>query len=72
MSNLKHIPTAKLKQIIDSHHVTGTTGADYWDLKDELEAVLWERLNRENEKIFKNYMAALDDYEECALLGKLG
>lgn len=78
MRNIKYIPTAKLKQILDSHHCTGIDGADYEPVKDELNQILWERLNRENEKIFEDYMNDLNDYEmhhlgKAALcLGQLG
>lgn len=60
MSRLKFIPTAKLKEILNSHHITGTTGHDYWDHKEELEGILWERLNRENERISKEYFALME------------
>lgn len=69
MSRLKYIPTAKLKQILNSHHCTGIDGADYDPVKDELNQILWERLNRENECILKAYLNDLNDYEKTQVNG---
>lgn len=47
MKNLKYIPTKKLREILDSHHCVGTTGKDYFPVKEELEQILWERQSRQ-------------------------
>jgi hypothetical protein len=64
MSNLKYIPTKKLNDILNSHHTTGIDGADYGPVKEELQAILWERLNRENERISRAYFDSLEAYAD--------
>lgn len=43
MSKYKHIPTKKLKEILDSNYCTGVNGKDYEPIKEELQQILWER-----------------------------
>lgn len=50
MSNLKHIPTAKLQEILDESYCRGSAGHDYEPAKEELQKILWERLARVEEK----------------------
>jgi len=49
VKNLKYIPTWKIKEILNDPYCRGIDGADYQPYKDELEQILWNRLNKENE-----------------------
>lgn len=44
------IPTKKLKEILDSNYTTGINGADYEQYKEELEEILWTRLQDNEER----------------------
>lgn len=60
MSNLKFIPTKKLKEILDSNHCTGIDGKDYEPVKEELQAVLWKRESETNiDKLVADYFEKL-------------
>lgn len=58
MKNLKHIPTKKLKEILNSNHCTGINGADYEPVKHELEGILWERESK------KSFSDPWEEYEK--------
>lgn len=60
--NLKNIPTAKLIQILDSHHTTGINGADYGPVKEELQQILWERQSRSNDHVIERYWQEYQDH----------
>ena len=62
--NLKHIPTKKLQEILESNHCTGIYGADYEPVKEELEQILWERQNRLMEAEMKKMEKDWKAYEE--------
>lgn len=53
MSKLKHIPTAKIKEILEENYNRGSTGRDYEQNVDELQRILWERQDKELEKQIK-------------------
>ena len=45
--NVKYWPTQKLKEVLDDKPYYRTnTGHDYTDLKDEIEEVYFQRMNR--------------------------
>ena len=50
MSNLKYIPTWKIKEILDSNYCTGVDGKDYEPVKEELQEILNMRNTKEDEK----------------------
>lgn len=51
--NLDAIPNWKLREILDSNFCTGTDGADYWPVREELQTIYWRRMNTENERFQK-------------------
>jgi hypothetical protein len=57
-TNLKHIPTKKLLEILSSNHCTGINGADYEPVKEELQQILWKR--QAQEKIDTDQFFELD------------
>lgn len=55
MSKYHKLPTHKLEEILNSHHCTGIDGADFEPIKEELQAILWERYNSEVEAFTKQH-----------------
>ena len=49
-SNLHAIPTVTIRAILNSPYCVGVDGADYYPVKEESEAILYERQARESEK----------------------
>ena len=47
MSNLKYIPTWKIKEILNEPYCRGIDGKDYEPVKEELQQILWERQSKE-------------------------
>lgn len=50
MSNLKYIPTKKIKEILAEPYCRGIDGAEYEEVKEELENILWARLAKKEEE----------------------
>ena len=51
VKNLKYIPTWKIREILNDPYTRGIDGADYEQVRPELEQILWEREDRELEKM---------------------
>jgi hypothetical protein len=49
------IPTWKLKEILTHPHTQGIDGADYGPVKEELEQELWQRAERDLERMLHQY-----------------
>lgn len=47
---INKIPTWKLKEILNDFACRGITGNDYYQYKDEMQAELWKRENKQSEK----------------------
>ncbi len=62
MSNLKYIPTWKIKQILSENYTRGTSGIDYEPIKQELENILYEREN--NYESSNEYRDLLNKYNQ--------
>ena len=46
-SKYHFLPTKKIIEILDHPHLQGIDGKDFWNYKEELEQVLWERQGKE-------------------------
>ena len=53
MIKIHNIPTWKLKEILEHPYCQGVDGKDYEPLKEEMQAELWKRQDKENEKYSK-------------------
>lgn len=51
--NLKHIPSDRIKAILDDPYTRGVDGVDYEEVRGELERILWEREDRLNAEAFE-------------------
>lgn len=58
MKNLKYIPTWKIEEILNDEYCRGIDGKDYEPVKEELEAILWERQNKAEESKYEALCAA--------------
>jgi len=63
---LKYIPTKKIEQILDDPYLRGNSGEgrEYHEDKEELQAILWERQNREQEQNFKEQEQLWEAYQD--------
>jgi len=61
--NLKYIPTWKIKEILDSNYTKGINGRDYGPMKEEMEAILWERQSKVFDINMKKQENELQEYE---------
>ena len=52
-SKIKSWNTTKIKDVLDEKHCLGVNGADYNNIKEELEQELYERENKEYDKQVK-------------------
>jgi hypothetical protein len=53
MSNIKYIPTWKIKEILEEPYCRGIDGKDYMPLKEELQNELWKRESKKSESAYK-------------------
>jgi len=63
MSKIKHIPTKKIKEILDNPYGQTIIGTDYEYYKTELKEVLWQRQQRQLEKRIAQHEREIEDYE---------
>ena len=54
------IPTKTLKAILDENYTRGVNGAEYADHRVELEKVLWEREQRQDEKLTNQHLREME------------
>jgi len=66
MSTLKHIPIARIKAILGENYTRGVNGHDYEELKEELEAILWQRQAKNEEKQLARQLKEREQYEKAA------
>ena len=64
MSKLKYIPTKTIKTILNENYTRGTNGHDYEEVKEELEAILWQR---EAKLLELNTAKQLKEFEQYEL-----
>ena len=51
--DLTKIPTWKIKEILEEPYCRGIDGKDYGPYKEELESILWDRVAKQDLKLFK-------------------
>lgn len=50
--NFKYWSIEKLREVLESNHITGIHGHDYFQYKEEMQQVLWQKEN----KLFEDNM----------------
>lgn len=64
MAKFKHIPTAKLKEILDDPYQRSNIGTDYGPYIEEIRAIYNERVTREALKTIDRELKELEEYEK--------
>jgi len=60
MKQLKFIPTWKIKEILEDPYCRGVDGKDYEPYKSELQAILWDRLEKESDRTFNKILGVFN------------
>lgn len=61
--SVKNWTTTRIKAVLDESYLRGTNGADYEDIHEELQAELWERLNKRSQEKEIAMQKDLEEYE---------
>lgn len=64
MSNLKYIPTKKLKEILSNPYGCTDIGSDYEENLDEIREIIWSREDKAAQDAFDQYES--ESLEEAA------
>ena len=62
--NIKCWTTKRIKEVLAENFTRGINGKDYEDIKEELEAILWEREKKEELKEEKKRIKEEIEYEK--------
>ena len=64
--SLKNWPTKKIKEVLDENYTRGVNGADYEEIRGELETELWEREQNYYDKQMAEYERQERELEKAA------